>query len=85
MEIRHSNVRIPDSQLVTNQYCIFFLIGWYGFIFLFLCCVTSAFTGVLLSRSWLVLMRWYPDEYLDEINRHPYPSIGYVAFGDAGR
>ncbi|XP_071791836.1 uncharacterized protein [Asterias amurensis] len=59
--------------------------GWYGFIFLFLCCVTSAFTGVLLSRSWLVLMRWYPDEYLDEINRHPYPSIGYVAFGDAGR
>ncbi|XP_038071561.1 amino acid transporter AVT1F-like [Patiria miniata] len=59
--------------------------GWFGFIVMLIAMATSTFTGVLLARSWLVLMNWFPAKYRDEINRFPYPSIGYETFGDVGR
>ncbi|XP_022104713.1 amino acid transporter AVT1B-like [Acanthaster planci] len=59
--------------------------GWVGFLVMLIALATSTCTGVFLARSWLVLMNWFPAKYRDEINRFPYPSIGYETFGVVGR
>ncbi|CAG5136187.1 unnamed protein product, partial [Candidula unifasciata] len=57
--------------------------GYIGILLNIMCALVSAYTGVLLGKSWLMVMHRY-DEY-KEPTRYPYPAIGQVTFGKPGR
>ncbi|BFZ24661.1 hypothetical protein BsWGS_27700 [Bradybaena similaris] len=57
--------------------------GYIGILLNIMCALVSAYTGVLLGKSWLMVMHRY-EEY-KEPTRYPYPAIGQVTFGKPGR
>ncbi|XP_038066252.1 amino acid transporter AVT1J-like isoform X2 [Patiria miniata] len=57
--------------------------GWSGIMLLLFCAFLSAYTGVILGRSWQILKDRFP--FYREHIRYPYPAIGFEAMGKAGR
>ena len=57
--------------------------GWTGVVLIILMGILSCTCGVVLSKSWLILRRDYP-EYREHV-RDPYPSIGFRAYGKTGK
>lgn len=53
--------------------------GWYGLALIFLACVNSYYSALILGRSWIILEeRW--EEYRGKF-RYPYPAMGQRAVG----
>ncbi|XP_022112040.1 amino acid transporter AVT1E-like [Acanthaster planci] len=57
--------------------------GWSGILLLIFCAFLSAYTGIVLGRSWQILKDRFP--FYREHIRYPYPAIGFEAMGKAGR
>ncbi|XP_071487789.1 uncharacterized protein [Diadema antillarum] len=58
--------------------------GAWGFTIAIAALLLSAFSGTILSRSWILLRQRY-SKYRTEINRYPYPTLAYEAYGPWGR
>ena len=57
--------------------------GWIGMVLIAVCGVISSYTGEVLAESWTIVQSRYPE--LQGHIRYPYPAIGMVTFGKAGR
>ncbi|KAL3882286.1 hypothetical protein ACJMK2_028648 [Sinanodonta woodiana] len=58
--------------------------GDVGIMLMFLACFMSAYTGIILGRTWLLILKRYP-QYRETRARYPYPLIGEITFGKFGR
>ncbi|KAG0724217.1 Amino acid transporter AVT1D [Chionoecetes opilio] len=58
--------------------------GWLGIVMLPLFCVSVAFVGTRLGKSWVILEERWPQVYKGGA-RQPYMEIGYRSMGRAGR
>ena len=57
--------------------------GWIGVVLIIVIGILSAVCGVVLSESWLILRRDYP-EYREHV-RYPYPAMGFHTYGKTGK
>ncbi|GAB1607427.1 amino acid transporter AVT3B-like [Argonauta hians] len=58
--------------------------GWMGIPLVTICCVTCAYTGMILSKSWRIFQSRIPDEQSIRQNRYPYPALAKATFGRYG-
>eukprot|EP00057_Strongylocentrotus_purpuratus_P022773 XP_011677247.1 PREDICTED: uncharacterized protein LOC105444565 [Strongylocentrotus purpuratus] len=58
--------------------------GAWGLVVAIVALLLSAFSGTLLSKSWILLRQRY-SKYRTEIHRYPYPALAYEAYGIWGR
>ena len=57
--------------------------GWTGVVLIIVIGILACTCGVVLSKSWLILRRDFP-EYREHV-RDPYPVIGFRAYGKTGK
>ena len=57
--------------------------GWIGVILIIAIGILSCTCGVVLSKSWLILRRDFP-EYREHV-RYPYAAMGFRTFGKTGK
>ena len=57
--------------------------GWTGVVLIIVIGILSCTCGVVLSKSWLILRRDFP-EYREHV-RYPYAAMGFRAFGKTGK
>ena len=65
---------LPEA--VTNT-------GWTGVILIIVMGILSCTCGIVLSRSWLILRRDFPE--CREHVRYPYPAVGFHTYGKTGK
>ena len=65
---------LPDA--VANS-------GWTGVILIIILGIISSICGILLSESWLILRRDFP-EYQEHV-RCPYAEVGFRTYGKTGK
>ncbi|XP_014772744.1 uncharacterized protein LOC106871002 isoform X1 [Octopus bimaculoides] len=58
--------------------------GWLGIPLVIICCVTCAYTGIVLSKCWRIFQSRIPDEQSIRQNRYPYPALAKATFGKYG-
>ncbi|XP_041452777.1 amino acid transporter AVT1F-like isoform X2 [Lytechinus variegatus] len=58
--------------------------GVWGLIVAIVALLLSAFSGTLLSKSWIILRHRF-SKYRTEIHRYPYPALAYEGYGIWGR
>ncbi|CAI9718035.1 Hypothetical predicted protein [Octopus vulgaris] len=58
--------------------------GWMGIPLVIICCVTCAYTGMVLSKCWRIFQSRIPDEQSIRQNRYPYPALAKATFGKYG-
>jgi vesicular inhibitory amino acid transporter len=75
-EIAGSGVlALPEAMKMT---------GWLGVFVMIIVCTVSAYSGVLLGRSW-ILLEDADDSLKNVTTRNPYPLIGERAWGSIGK
>lgn len=57
--------------------------GWIGLPLLLVFTLTSSYTGIIISKSWIIIQNRFP-EYSQHVP-DPYPVIGEKAYGKFGR
>jgi hypothetical protein len=60
-----------------------FLPGWIGLPLLLIFTLTSSYTGIIISKSWIIIQNRFP-EYSQHVP-DPYPVIREKAYGKFGR
>ncbi|XP_063971114.1 uncharacterized protein LOC129283401 [Lytechinus pictus] len=58
--------------------------GVWGLMVAIVALLLSAFSGTLLSKSWIILRHRF-SKYRTEIHRYPYPALAYEGYGIWGR
>ncbi|GFN75569.1 amino acid transporter antl1-like isoform x1 [Plakobranchus ocellatus] len=74
-EMAGSGVLALPKALVTT--------GWTGVAINIVCAAASAYTGMILGKCWLMVQNRYVEYQTN--TRYPYPAIGFVTYGKAGR
>lgn len=58
--------------------------GWIGIPLILFCCITCAYTGIILTRSWNIYHSRMPEEERGRKIRYPYPALAKAAYGKYG-
>lgn len=67
----------------VSRHLHIFLPGWIGLPLLLVFTLTSSYTGIIISKSWIIIQNRFP-EYSQHVP-DPYPVIGEKAYGKFGR